>query len=575
MRKHCFSLYNTLCEIGIVDEIDDYDDLFAAAEEEARRIDRLLNRYDVASSLSRLNSAYCPGIPYPIEPELYRILEVSNRFHRLTDGAFQIATGGMSDLWDFENPAPVKPSRALLLQQAERIGRSQLCLDPDRCSVTITEPGITLDLGGLGKGYAVDCVASLLRQHSIGTGYVDFGGNLFAWGTPEANGSGWVTGIQDPTKPRGTSICRLSLQDAGISTSAGYDRFFCADGQFFHHILDPQLGTPVKSDLNSVTIVASSAMTADILSTSCFLLGSQKASRLLDTLSRDAALGGVFILKDGSIAVAGSLCGQLEIKQSKRSTTVEKETIQVFDTKIKNVSRKNTANGRSYAVVTIELAGIDFQPGQFMMIQAKDKEVRWGYDYMILSADPDSVTVIAPLQSDLYQQFPGNEIAAWGPRGTGPLVSGEGPAVLVASPATYASVLPFILNETDRCRLLLLVSQDPQQELSVMGEQISSACIPSVDSLCVALEGMDESQILVALNPEEMLEYSKFAADDVRKRTWMYMPTQIGCGIGGCTGCVVHSPDAPFGIKICEEGPFLPLCKTDITADIHSFITRM
>ena len=248
--------------------------------------------------------------------------------------------------------------------------------------------------------------------------------------------------------------------------------------------------------------------------------------------------------------------------------------IAVYDTKIVSVSRRDAADGRSWAAVTIALRDVDYEPGQFMMIKTCDGDVRWGYAYLIQRADEETFTVLAPLRSDLYQQKPGNDVVVWGPRGQGALKKGDGSYILVAEPATYESVVPFLLAAPTRCRLLLLVGGDCQTFSQLLGEEVSLSCVDSVDSLCLALEGMDDGQILAALNPERMKEYNSYAANYVRCKTWMFMPTQIGCGIGACTGCVVHGKNAPFGIKVCEEGPFLLLNRVDIGADIHSFITR-
>src|SRR5699024_7037450 len=149
----------------------------------------------------------------------------------------------------------------------------------------------------------------LLQGSGESAGDVNLGCNLFAWGNcPGAAHSGWVTGIQHPGKPRGHSICRVLLQNSSISTSAGYDRFFQEGDHVWHHILDPRLGLPVQTDLASATVITPSAMEADILSTSCFLLGSKKAGELLAGLPET---GGIFVLRDGHVETAGSLQPQL------------------------------------------------------------------------------------------------------------------------------------------------------------------------------------------------------------------------------------------------------------------------
>ena len=309
MITHCFPLYNTLCDLGICLEGAAGDAVLAAGEVEARRIDRLLNRYSPVSALSRLSREYRPHVPYAVDGELWGVLAVCERFRQLTGGAFHMATGSISDLWDFGGTAPRRPPPEQLREQVDNIARCRIDMDREEKTISLSEPGILFDLGGAGKGYAVERVAALLQGSGASAGYVNFGGNLFAWGNcPGAAHSGWVTGIQHPGKPRGHSICRVLLKNSSISTSAGYDRFFQEGDHVWHHILDPRLGLPVQTDLASATVITPSAMEADILSTSCFLLGSKKAGELLAGLPET---GGIFVLRDGHVETAGSLQPQL------------------------------------------------------------------------------------------------------------------------------------------------------------------------------------------------------------------------------------------------------------------------
>ena len=303
MITHCFPLYNTLCDLGICLEGAAGDAVLAAGEVEARRIDRLLNRYSPVSALSRLSREYRPHVPYAVDGELWGVLAVCERFRQLTGGAFHMATGSISDLWDFGGPSPARPSPQQLKEHTDRVARCRITLEPKGRTITFSEAGIRLDLGGAGKGYAVERVAALLQSSGVPRGYVNFGGNLFAWGDcPGGSHTGWLTGIQHPQKPRGHSICRVTVHNTSISTSAGYDRFFQEDGHTWHHILDPRQGLPVHTDLTSATVLCPSAMEADILSTSCFLLGRKRAGELLDKLP---GTGAIFVLRDNQVEAAG------------------------------------------------------------------------------------------------------------------------------------------------------------------------------------------------------------------------------------------------------------------------------
>lgn len=250
------------------------------------------------------------------------------------------------------------------------------------------------------------------------------------------------------------------------------------------------------------------------------------------------------------------------------------EKIKVYDTRVSELAQCVTETGRHYAVVTVAMEHMQFQPGQFMMVKTCDAEVRWGFPYLIQRADEGSFTVLAPRDSDLYRQLPGSEIAVWGPRGTAALAAEE-PFVLVAEEATYDRILPLAINHAQQCRLLLMVGGGEQNGIRLLDEQVSVAYLNDVESICVALEGMEDERIVAALNPAGMKVFCGFATAGIRARTRMFVPTKIGCGIGACTGCVIHTPDSPVGIRICEEGPFLPLERIDLETDMHCLTTRV
>ena len=129
MITHCFPLYNTLCDLGICLEGAAGDAVLAAGEVEARRIDRLLNRYSPVSALSRLSREYRPHVPYAVDGVLWGVLAVCERFRQLTGGAFHMATGSISDLWDFGGTAPRRPPPEQLREQVDKIARCRIDMD--------------------------------------------------------------------------------------------------------------------------------------------------------------------------------------------------------------------------------------------------------------------------------------------------------------------------------------------------------------------------------------------------------------------------------------------------------------
>ena len=143
------------------------------------------------------------------------------------------------------------------------------------CSISLDE-GCSVDLGGIAKGYASDCAAVLFHRSALTGGCANLGGNVYVYGT-NAQNKPWSVAIQDPADSEGY-VCTLSLSDAFVVTSGGYQRYFTApDGTVYQHILDPKTGCPVQSDLLSVTIVSDSGTLADACSTALYVMGEQEA----------------------------------------------------------------------------------------------------------------------------------------------------------------------------------------------------------------------------------------------------------------------------------------------------------
>lgn len=143
----------------------------------------------------------------------------------------------------------------------------------------VRAPGASLDLGGIAKGYGVDQAARVLREHGVFRGLVNVGGDLVALGDGPG-GRPWRIGVRDPRNHEGT-IETLDITDAAVATSGDYLRFFEHDGERYHHILDPKTGSPVRSRVRTVTVVAADAMTADASATVAFAMGVERAAEVL------------------------------------------------------------------------------------------------------------------------------------------------------------------------------------------------------------------------------------------------------------------------------------------------------
>jgi thiamine biosynthesis lipoprotein len=246
----------------------------AAALEELDRVDRLLSHYRPASPLSRLNREAAKG-PVAVPAELLDVLSECLRWSRESDGAFDVTVGPLMKAWGFFRDEGRVPGDRELARVLEAVGYRHVVLDREAGTVSFDRPGVELDLGGIGKGYAVDRVVALLRQRGVASALVNLGGSsVYGLGAPPGE-TFWEVGIQDPTRPGKTALT-VELRDRALSVSGGYARFFEENGVTYAHILDPRTGRPVQGVL-SVAILSDSATDGDALDNVLFVEGLERA----------------------------------------------------------------------------------------------------------------------------------------------------------------------------------------------------------------------------------------------------------------------------------------------------------
>ena len=169
----------------------------------------------------------------------------------------------------------------------------------------VRRKGAQVNLGGIGKGYAVDRAAAALRAAGLRDFMIQAGGDLYVAG--HRDGRPWRLGIRDPRGPAGTSFAAIDLSDATFSTSGDYERFFMHDGRRYHHILDPDTGEPARLT-RSVTMVTGRAVMADALAKGVFILGPEAGMALVERLPDIEA---VIVGADNTVRVSSGLTGRL------------------------------------------------------------------------------------------------------------------------------------------------------------------------------------------------------------------------------------------------------------------------
>lgn len=239
-------------------------------------IDRLEEQMTVfrdTSEISRINRL-AAGRPVEVEPRLFRLLSRASALHRETEGAFDITSGPLTKSWGFFRRAGAVPTAADLAEALAHVGGEGLELDEATATVRLLKPGMELNLGAIGKGYALDRVAELLLASGI-EHFLWHGGqsSVLARGAcgPSAGDGGWMVDLRHPLRPERSAV-EIRLRDRALGTSGAGTQFFRHGGRRYGHILDPRSGWPAEG-VFSTTVVTSQAADADALATALYVLG--------------------------------------------------------------------------------------------------------------------------------------------------------------------------------------------------------------------------------------------------------------------------------------------------------------
>lgn len=279
---------------------------------EIHRLEEMLSTWIPESELSRVNSS-AGRMAIEVSPETLEVLEQSLEMDRLTEGGFNIAIGPAVETWNVSREGRI-PTREELDSIRPLIHLDNLHFNkPDR-KVFLKVPGMRVDIGGIGKGYAADLAANVMKQVGATAGVVAISGDIKTFGRMP-DGERFVFGIQHP-RQEGALLGQLELEDEAVSTAGDYQRYFMKDGIRYHHILDPNTLQPARVS-QSVTVVAKKGVMADGLDTGIFVMGPEKGMALIESLD---GVEGVIVGKDGEVFISSGLKGRLLVNQKRRST---------------------------------------------------------------------------------------------------------------------------------------------------------------------------------------------------------------------------------------------------------------
>ncbi|HET9331801.1 MAG TPA: FAD:protein FMN transferase, partial [Steroidobacteraceae bacterium] len=261
------------------------------------RIDDLMSHYKPESELSKIN-AHAYQEPVQVDKELFDLIKLSTYYSQITQGAFDITYASVGYLYDYRRH--IHPSEAQIKSALPAVNWHNLLLDEKNHTVRFEHASMRIDLGGIGKGYAVDHGIAILKARGVKHAVVTAGGDTRIIG--DHMGRPWLVAIRHPDDP-GKVVTRIPLSDSAMSTSGDYERYFDENGVRYHHIIDPRTGHSA-SKVRSATVLAPTATQTDGMSKTAFVLGPEKA---LEIINRMPEYDAVFVCPDGRVLYSNGL----------------------------------------------------------------------------------------------------------------------------------------------------------------------------------------------------------------------------------------------------------------------------
>ncbi len=259
---------------------------------------------EIDSLFSHIENIFSPDSSLFDSQEIFDLFKIARKIYLDSTGDFDISIAPLTYLWGFHNPPYKHPAHEEILMTLESVGLNKIEIREKKLFLL---PGMSLDWGGIAKGFGVDLASKICKNNYISRGFINAGGDLFCWGN-NPQGHLWKVGIKHPREEGFLGI--LSISETGAATTGDYQRYFIQDGIRYHHVLNPKTGYPAKSK-QSVTVVGPETVICDALSTAVFVSSEPEKIML-----KHKDYSAIIIDSSGKISFLGKKIDLTEIHRS-------------------------------------------------------------------------------------------------------------------------------------------------------------------------------------------------------------------------------------------------------------------
>lgn len=287
-----FELFDTVTSVTgyAKDEetFQSYVDVFYDELKEYHQLYDIYNDYEGVNNIKTIND-HAGVEPVEVDDRIIQMLEEAVDMYKLTDGKMNVAMGSVLSIWhEYREAGIANPEQAELPPQkeleeaAKHMDITKMVIDPEKKTVYLEDPDMSLDVGAIAKGYAAEMASRKVEEAGLKHALISVGGNIRCIGT-KPDGEKWVVGVQNPdTTSSERYLHRLSLDGMSLVTSGTYQRYYTVDGVNYHHIIHPDLLKPWDR-YSSISILSADSGTADALATAVFNMELDDGMKLIES----------------------------------------------------------------------------------------------------------------------------------------------------------------------------------------------------------------------------------------------------------------------------------------------------